>query len=132
MKDITLLVVLLLSMQSTNAQTKFIGTWYEDKKFDDSLTNDCLLIRKKSTVFFVCPQLDLICRNKYKGDTLLLYVVRRDCGSMFQPRTKYQPPKINSLFAKCYIREKMLHIIYTQKLFRDNIEYLQLNTVLRK
>ena len=38
---------------------------------------------------------------------------------------KFYPPAPKSLFAKCYIANREIHIIYTQKMFRDNIKNLQ-------
>jgi hypothetical protein len=128
MKGVVPFIVLLLIVSSGYAQTKFRGTWYV---YDaDSLKGPCLHVGKNTTSFAVQFNLGLDCKNKYHGDTLLLYVMQRDCGRLFQPGSGAKPPRINSLFAKCYINKSILHIIYTQKFFRDRIQKLGLITTM--
>jgi hypothetical protein len=114
---------------SANAQNKFIGTWSKEK--GDPIC-DYIKIGKDSSVFsVVCNQLGLDCRNVYKQDTLYLYVTDSDYGRAFMG-PKYEAPKTNSLFAKCYIVNSDLKIVYTQKMFSNNIKDLGLNTTLHK
>ncbi len=128
MKKIILFIVLLIVTHIAKAQDKFIGSWYLKDTAD---YNDYLKVNKNTSEFLVMiNQLSLKCKNKYHSDTLYLYVMKRDCGRLFFPGSDVNLPKINSLFAKCYIKDKMLHIIYTQKIFIDNVNKFKLITVM--
>jgi hypothetical protein len=113
-------------------RNQFMGTWCPQGT--DS-SDDCscdLEIDPDTSVFCVVNnQLGLQCKNVSTADTLYLYVLESDQGQGFMG-PKFFPPKPNSLFAKCFIVDSTLRIYYTQKLFRDNIETLELNTILYK
>ena len=68
---------------------------------------------------------------QYYKDTLYLYVISTDQGRAFMG-PKYYPPKPKSLFAKCYVMDTELRIIYTQPIYSKNIDDLELDTVLFK
>ena len=113
------------------AQKQFSGTWY-DVPADKDDAWPVLMVSKNEVMFTVMiNQLDLGCMPKYVNDTLLLYIISRDCGRMFYSGDE-PLPKLKTLFAKCYIKGKRLHIIYTQKLFIKNRKEWDLYTVLDK
>jgi hypothetical protein len=104
--------------------------WYLNSR-DAAFGYRCLDNNKATTSFDVMEnQLFLKCRNKYHNDTLLLYVTYRDCGRLFYPGEGYHLPKINSLFAKCYVKGGLLHIIYVPKNFKSYIKPLELPNIL--
>ncbi len=108
---------------------KFRGIWYRNTECDDDDSFCQVLIVKNTTDFTVIEnQLALGCKNVVKNDTLFLYVIDHDAGRGFTG--PYYPPKTNSLFAKCYLAKKELHIIYTQKIFKDHIKEWELPTKL--
>lgn len=110
-------------------EKRFIGNWGKDGV---PYVCDYIRIGKRTSIFSVsCNQLGLECRNKYHADTLYLYVISTDQGRGFMG-PKYYPPKPKSLFAKCYVMDTTLNIIYTQPVFSQNIKQLRLNTVLYK
>jgi len=134
MKTILLLSVLAVLVNTSPAQTKFYGHWYDrsPKDPDADMASSWMTVEKDSTTFQVMDnQLVLTCKNKFQGDTLLLYVLISDCGRLFYG-TQYHQPKRNSLFAKCYLDNNTMHTIYTQKLFKDHIKDFELCTVLYK
>jgi hypothetical protein len=112
-----------------NFKNKFIGKWSNSDPDDDSPPIECLDISRDSSYFGVVGnQLSVECKNVYHSDTLYLYVLDTGEGSGFTG-PKFYPPKRKSLFAKCFITHSGLYIEYTQKLFRDNIKTLELNTI---
>ena len=133
-----LICILLFSipcftMCSTNTNTRehsitqkdFIGTWSNDSDITPVLNQ--IKIATDTSIFVVCDQLGLVCKNVYHADTLYLIVLDSDQGRGFMG-PKFFPPKPKSLFAKCFIVDSSLKIYYTQKLFRDNIKTLKLDT----
>jgi hypothetical protein len=117
------------STDTLKGEDRFIGRWGRD-----ATAEIChyIEIDEDTSLFAVaCNQLGVMCRNKYRGDTLLLYVIETDQGRGFMG-PKYHPPKPGSLFAKCYTIDTMLKIIYTQKMYSENIADLELDTVLIK
>jgi hypothetical protein len=134
MKTLLLLCTLICAANTLLAQTKFYGDWSVTSPKDTAtdIIRNRLTVEKDSSSFEVIDnQLVLDCKNKFQGDTLLLYVLMSDCGRLFYG-TQYHPPKRNSLFAKCYLDNNTMHIIYTQKLFKDHIKDFELCTVLYK
>ena len=110
-------------------KTDFIGNWYSVGT--NAFPSRVMTIGADSTDFEVCGnQLGLLCRNVYKHDTLLLYIINIDCGRLFFGPPFYYPPKEKSLFAKCYLEDNELNIIYTQKLFRTHRDEFELATSL--
>ena len=130
MRKLFLVPTFILVNLAANAQNKFIGTWSKEKG-GDPICDYIKIAKDKSDFSVVCNQLGLDCRNVYKNDTLYLYVTDSDYGRAFMG-PKYTPPKPNTLFAKCYISGRDLKIIYTQKMFSNNIKDLELNTTLHK
>jgi hypothetical protein len=55
-----------------------------------------------------------------------------DCGRDYTVVLKYPVPKINSLFAKCYVRENQLHVLYTQAFFKKLAEKHNIEAVFYK
>ena len=128
-----MLAILICITTSSYAQNMFIGTWHPNKADPgyDYVLGD-LKVSEKETIFDVIyNQLGLDCKNVFRNDTLYLYVVGSDQGRGFTG-PKYYPPKPKSLFAKCYIEKNILKLIYTQKLFYNNIKDLGLNTSFTK
>ncbi len=114
----------------TSKQKNFYGTWYEHTSDDDAFP--VFEIASERVNFMVLVnQLYLVCKPKFEGDTLLLYIKYIDCGRMFFPGN-YPLPKFRSLFAKCYMKGNQIHIIYTQKLFRNHIKDFDLSTIVKK
>lgn len=128
MKRLILFSMVLMANMAA-AQTKFDGNWYTSTAVDEAVI---LEVKKNTSEFNVATnQLWLECTNKYKRDTLLLYVLSVDCGRRFWGPDLY-PPKKNSLFARCYIVKDQLAIEYTQKAFRENIANWELKTTLHR
>ena len=116
----------------TTQQQKFIGEWYSPLIDSTSRIMDVPnMLNGKVPFAVMINQLDLDCVPKYNEDTLLLYIKFIDCGRLFFPGN-YPLPRKKSLFAKCYIKNDWLHIIYTQKLFISKIKDWELPTALYK
>jgi len=106
-----------------------MGTWTEHGMKDDTnkVNKYISLAIDPDTSLFYAPKvlnLDLMLKNVYHADTLYLYVIASQLSDL--------QPKLKSLFAKCYIQNAALKIIYTQKQFMDNVKEHTLSAVLYK
>ena len=110
----------------------FMGTWSENKDENSELPEtEYIEIDPDTSVYsIVRNQLDIECKNDYHGDTLYLYVISSNQANRYNG-PKFLKPKTKSLFAKCFIFQSELRIIYKQKLFNKN-KIIALNNVLYK
>ena len=132
MRPIVLLLCLafaILQACSSGKPPKYEGVWYRVYPSGDSEIG--INIHRETSEFEVAPnQLSLVCNNKYRKDTLLLYVKSFDCGRDFS--LMFESPGINTLFAKCYIKRDQLCVLFNAETVKKYFRVLQLDTVFYK
>jgi len=136
MKTLLLLISLLVLPKESWAQTilasqeKFMGHWEDKGWLDNNVSCDYLIVEKDTATFYLLDDmLHLTCRPTYKDDTLLLYVINYHYNDVSSIDGLILPER-NSLFAKCYLKEEQIHIIYTLRSFMKSAKGFDFDSVL--
>lgn len=103
----------------THAQTKnsFIGYWEEAHDNEPDVIQSIGIEANETAIILQSNQISFNSTNKMKGDTLVLFFLNFDMGRGGMNYKGHNPAK-GSMIAKLYIdKKKVLHIIYTNKKF---------------